>query len=112
MRNNLNGIKEELGKLIKAYEIVIKGIEEKAQHSKDRAYGGIIRVGKGKLVEGMSARIVERWHVTFLVARMIGCSSIEARCLSLNSYPPMPTPIYYLPSTSTEARYQVICRSR
>jgi len=44
--------------IIKGYEDVIKGIEDKALSSKNRAYGGIIRAGKGKLVEEIGRLIV------------------------------------------------------
>jgi hypothetical protein len=45
--------------IIKGYEDVIKGIEDKALSSKNRAYGGIIRAGKGKLVETIGKLLLE-----------------------------------------------------
>lgn len=46
--------------VIMAYEKLVGGIERKA-HSKDmsRAYGGIVRAGKGKMVEAMAREIVK-----------------------------------------------------
>jgi hypothetical protein len=45
--------------IIKAYEILIKGIESYAIEEEDRAYGGVIRAGKGKLVESIAQHMVE-----------------------------------------------------
>ena len=44
--------------LIRSYEILVGGIEDEAQDDEDRAYGGIIRAAKGKLVEQMAPHIV------------------------------------------------------
>lgn len=48
-----------IDEIIKAYEILVKGIEDDAINDDDRAYGGIIRAGKGKLVESIGRHIVE-----------------------------------------------------
>ncbi len=45
--------------IIKAYEILVKGIEDQANEDEDRAYVGIIRAGKGKLVESIARHMVE-----------------------------------------------------
>ena len=45
--------------IVKAYEILVKGIEADAQDDEDRAFGGIIRAGKGKLVESIARNMVE-----------------------------------------------------
>jgi hypothetical protein len=45
--------------LINAYEFLVKGIDSKAKDSEDRAYGGIIRAGKGMLVESLGKSLVE-----------------------------------------------------
>ncbi|NMD00106.1 MAG: restriction endonuclease [Bacteroidales bacterium] len=45
--------------IIQAYEILVKGIETKAQDDDERAYGGIIRAGKGLLVENITKRLIE-----------------------------------------------------
>lgn len=45
--------------LINAYEFVVKGIDAKAKDTDDRAYGGVIRAGKGLLVESMARSLVE-----------------------------------------------------
>jgi hypothetical protein len=47
-------IENELISIIEAYEHLVKGIEQEARESISRAYGGIIRAGKGKLVESIS----------------------------------------------------------
>ncbi|MBI4647923.1 MAG: hypothetical protein HY738_15365 [Bacteroidia bacterium] len=39
--------------IINAYHILVKEIETKANDDEDRAYGGIIRAGKGLLVENI-----------------------------------------------------------
>jgi hypothetical protein len=52
-------MKDIIDSIIKGYEDVIKGIEDKALSSKNRAYGGIIRAGKGKLVETIGKLLVE-----------------------------------------------------
>lgn len=54
-----NEILNEVDKLIEAYDLLVKGIDDKANENGDRAYGGIIRAGKGLLVESMAKRIVE-----------------------------------------------------
>lgn len=51
-------IEEKLDKLIKVYNKLVKGIEGEALASKDRAYGGIIRAGKGKMLENITAELV------------------------------------------------------
>ncbi|MBN1573530.1 MAG: restriction endonuclease [Deltaproteobacteria bacterium] len=58
MDESLKSIEKDIEKAIKAYEVVVKGIDEKAQHSDDRAYGGIVRAGKGKLVEAIAGLMV------------------------------------------------------
>lgn len=45
--------------LINAYEFLVKGIDTKAKESEDRAYGGIIRAGKGMLVESLAKSLIE-----------------------------------------------------
>jgi len=52
-------MEEELNSIIKAYDDLIRGIENKAKVSTDRAYGGIIRGGKGKLVESIAKEIIK-----------------------------------------------------
>jgi hypothetical protein len=47
--------------LIKAYDTLVKGIEQNAHDDNDtgeRAYGGVIRAGKGKLVESLAKNLV------------------------------------------------------
>ena len=49
---------KELVKIIKAYDALVNGIDEQATNDNDRAYGGIIRAGKGKLVENIAQNLV------------------------------------------------------
>lgn len=54
-----NFVSKEVKELIKAYNLLVKGIESKAVDDEERAYGGIIRAGKGLLVESLCKHIVE-----------------------------------------------------
>lgn len=45
--------------LINAYEFLVKGIDTRARESENRAYGGIIRAGKGMLVESLAKSLIE-----------------------------------------------------
>ena len=46
--------------LINAYEFLVKNIDTKAKDNlDDRAYGGVVRAGKGLLVESMAKSLVE-----------------------------------------------------
>jgi hypothetical protein len=44
--------------IVKSYEIFVKGIEAEANGDEERAFGGVIRAGKGKLVESIAKHIV------------------------------------------------------
>lgn len=44
--------------LIRSYNLLVGGIEETATSDEERAFGGVIRAAKGKLVEGMAPHIV------------------------------------------------------
>jgi hypothetical protein len=48
----------EIQAIIDAYTTLVKGIEIKAKNSDDRAYGGIIRAGKGTMVESIAKQLV------------------------------------------------------
>jgi hypothetical protein len=48
-----------IDEILKAYEILVKGIEADANEDEERAFGGIIRAGKGKLVESIARHMVE-----------------------------------------------------
>ncbi len=50
---------QDIKKLIDAYNLLVKGIENNANDDDDRAYGGIIRAGKGLLVENMAKKLIE-----------------------------------------------------
>jgi len=52
-------IEKKLISIIKAYETLVKGIDTRAQNAKDRAYGGIVRAGKGKLVESIGKELIK-----------------------------------------------------
>lgn len=54
-----NKISKDIQLLINAYEFLVKGIDTKAKESEDRAYGGIIRAGKGMLVESLARSLIE-----------------------------------------------------
>lgn len=44
--------------LIRSYNLLVGGIEDEAIDDEERAYGGVIRAAKGKLVESMTPHIV------------------------------------------------------
>ena len=44
--------------LIRSYNLLVGGIEDEAVHDAERAYGGVIRAAKGKLVESMTPHII------------------------------------------------------
>ncbi len=44
--------------IIQAYNLLVGGIEEEAINEEDRAYGGVIRAAKGKLVESIAPHVV------------------------------------------------------
>ena len=52
-------IQDKIRDIISDYTNLVKGIDNEAHHNEDRAYGGIIRAEKGKLVEEMTARMVQ-----------------------------------------------------
>ncbi len=52
-------MKYNVDDIVKAYDVLVKGIETKANDDLDRAYGGIIRSGKGELVENIAKRLIE-----------------------------------------------------
>ncbi len=55
----MNTVERKLHTLIAAYNELVKGIDDAATMSQDRAYGGIIRSGKGKLVEKLASHLVQ-----------------------------------------------------
>jgi len=50
---------KDIQSLINAYEFLAKGIDTRAKESEDRAYGGIIRAGKGMLVESLTKSLIK-----------------------------------------------------
>lgn len=59
MEENIKRKDEEIQYIIDAYEHLVGGIDQKAVSEKERAYGGVIRAGKGKLVESISENLIE-----------------------------------------------------
>lgn len=45
--------------LIRSYNLLVVGIEDEAMDDEKRAYGGIIRAAKGKLVESLTPHIIQ-----------------------------------------------------
>ncbi|WP_269226588.1 hypothetical protein [Flavobacterium eburneipallidum] len=45
--------------IVDAYNLLVKGIEQKANEDENRAYGGIIRAGKGLMVESITKLLLE-----------------------------------------------------
>lgn len=58
-KRKINYPNEEIKELVNAYNLLVGGIDNKAHENDERAYGGIIRAGKGVLVESIAKRIVE-----------------------------------------------------
>lgn len=50
---------EKLNSLITRYNKLVLGIDDEASKSRNRAYGGIIRAGKGELVETLASQLVQ-----------------------------------------------------
>ncbi len=51
---------KKINSIINAYDYLVKGIEKTAKVGVDgRAYGGIIRAGKGKMVESIATEIIK-----------------------------------------------------
>ncbi len=51
-------VEEKFDEIIAAYNALVRGIDSRAVASADRAYGGIIRAGKGELVENITSALV------------------------------------------------------
>jgi len=50
---------EKFAAIIKAYDYLVGGIEKQALDNTERAFGGIIRAGKGRLVESIAKNLIE-----------------------------------------------------
>lgn len=59
MEENIKRTDEAIQHIIDAYEHLVGGIDQEAVREKERAYGGIIRAGKGTLVESISKNLIE-----------------------------------------------------
>lgn len=66
-------VETKLNTLIAAYNKLVKGIDDEAAMSHDRAYGGIIRAGKGELVESMATHLVQIAWEDVLHQRLFLC---------------------------------------
>lgn len=56
MSKQISTIKE----IVKAYNLLVRNIDDKASNDEiDRAYGGIIRAGKGALVESIAKHLIQ-----------------------------------------------------
>jgi len=53
-----NETEKQMQAIIEAYEYLVRGIDKKAVGEKERAYGGIIRAGKGQLVESITQNLI------------------------------------------------------
>lgn len=49
----------DIQEIINAYDYLVKGIDKKAKATGERAYGGIVRMDKGRLVESIAQDLVE-----------------------------------------------------
>ncbi|MEO0224376.1 MAG: restriction endonuclease [candidate division WOR-3 bacterium] len=54
-----NETEKKINSIIAAYNKLVGNIESEALNSEERAYGGIIRAGKGKLVESIGKALLE-----------------------------------------------------
>lgn len=60
MAQHKNKVEKDTKAIIKAYEYLVLGMDKKAQDDmSERAYGGILRAGKGKLVESITKELVK-----------------------------------------------------
>ncbi len=66
--------------LIRAYNLLVGGIDEYATADDDRAYGGVIRAAKGKLVESMA------YHIIRLAWQELGASPTRLSFESAKTY--------------------------
>ena len=58
VKNNKTTIELKIQEIIDAYKTLVTGIDQKAKTTTGRAYGGIVRMGKGKLVESIAEQVV------------------------------------------------------
>ncbi|MBA7538239.1 hypothetical protein ES705_30513 [subsurface metagenome] len=57
-------IDQKVDYIVETYTYLVQGINEKALGEKERAYGGIIRAGKGKLVENIARNLIAlAWEI-------------------------------------------------
>lgn len=67
-------------KLLEAYDLLVKGIELTANEDKERAFGGVIRSGKGQLVESLAYYAVRiAWNKLGQDASRISTNSKKIR---------------------------------
>lgn len=58
-KRKINYPSEEIKELVNAYNLLVGGIDNQAHENEERAYGGIVRAGKGLLVESIAKRMIE-----------------------------------------------------
>lgn len=56
---NKQKLEEGINQIITMYEHSVKGISKVAEEDMNRAYGGVVRSGKGKLVEEMARKMIQ-----------------------------------------------------
>lgn len=83
--------------IIRAYNLLVGGIDEYATHDEDRAYGGVIRAVKGKLVESMA------YHIIRLAWQELGASPTRLSFESAKTYR-APIQPHYIESLPLEVR--------
>ena len=73
--------------LVRSYNILVKGIDYEADRTEDRAYGGIIRSSKGKLVESIAKQLLEiSWRELGGNQKRLSFSSNKIHVPILDSY--------------------------
>src|SRR5947209_26858 len=61
-----DGLARAIKKIVEAYDQSLTGMDERAIAETARAYGGVVRSGKGKLVETIAAAMAEASWISFL----------------------------------------------
>jgi hypothetical protein len=60
------GLRHAITRIVTAYNEALSGLDERAIAEASRAYGGVVRAGKGGLVETIAASMAEAAWVSFL----------------------------------------------
>lgn len=73
--------------LVRSYNILVRGIDYDADRTEDRAYGGVVRAGKGKLVESIARQLLEiSWRELGGNQKRLSFSSNKIHVPILDSY--------------------------